>query len=152
MLNNSTVRKALMRWDKIRIIKKESVKQNTLQVGKLRDHMSIPYPKELGKFLKFIWALCAQLYLLAETPRRIWAHIRGRYWSAKIDDISLWLPGPSWQQPVDHLSYQLWQHFDPVPVTLLEAATHPGDLVFFPKAASWSCTLRLSAITVSSRP
>ncbi len=21
---------------------------------------------------------------------RIWAHIRGRYWSAKIDDISLW--------------------------------------------------------------
>jgi hypothetical protein len=24
---------------------------------------------------------------------RIWAHIRGRYWSAKIDDISLW---PSW--------------------------------------------------------
>ncbi len=24
---------------------------------------------------------------------RIWAHIRGRYWSAKIDDISLWPPG-----------------------------------------------------------
>jgi hypothetical protein len=23
---------------------------------------------------------------------RIWAHIRGRYWSAKIDDISLWPP------------------------------------------------------------
>ncbi len=23
-------------------------------------------------------------------PPRIWAHIRGRYWSAKIDDISLW--------------------------------------------------------------
>jgi hypothetical protein len=22
-------------------------------------------------------------------PPRIWAHIRGRYWSAKIDDISL---------------------------------------------------------------
>jgi hypothetical protein len=22
----------------------------------------------------------------------IWAHIRGRYWSAKIDDISLWPP------------------------------------------------------------
>ncbi len=45
--------------------------------------------------LKFIWAPCAQLYSLAETPQlhpfpRIWAHIRGRYWSAKIDDISLW--------------------------------------------------------------
>ncbi len=33
----------------------------------------------------------AQLYALAETPNlpRIWAHIRGSYWSAKIDDISL---------------------------------------------------------------
>ncbi len=26
---------------------------------------------------------------------RIWVHIRGRYWSAKIDDISLWPPGCS---------------------------------------------------------
>ncbi len=25
-------------------------------------------------------------------PTRIWAHIRGCYWSAKIDDISLWPP------------------------------------------------------------
>jgi hypothetical protein len=38
--------------------------------------------------------LYVQLYSLAETPQplpspRIWAHIRGRYWSAKIDDISL---------------------------------------------------------------
>jgi hypothetical protein len=37
---------------------------------------------------------CVQLYSLAETPQpspspRIWSHIRGRYWSAKIDDISL---------------------------------------------------------------
>ncbi len=42
---------------------------------------------------------CAQLYSLAETPQlhpspRIWAYIRGRYWSAKIDDISLYLPPP----------------------------------------------------------
>jgi hypothetical protein len=42
------------------------------------------------------WAPCAQLYSLAETPqpaptlnRLIWAHIQGRSWSAKIDDISL---------------------------------------------------------------
>ncbi len=28
---------------------------------------------------------------------RIWAHIRGRYWSAKIDDISLWPPAFKWQ-------------------------------------------------------
>jgi hypothetical protein len=35
---------------------------------------------------------CVQLYSLAETPQlppspRIWAPIRGRYWSAKIDAI-----------------------------------------------------------------
>ncbi len=46
-----------------------------------------------------LWAPCAQLYSLAETPQppppapRIWAHMRGRYWSAKKDDISLWPPG-----------------------------------------------------------
>jgi hypothetical protein len=32
-------------------------------------------------------------YLILQLPPsplpRIWAHIRGRYWSAKIDDISL---------------------------------------------------------------
>ncbi len=37
-----------------------------------------------------------QLYSLAETPKRplprIWAHIRGRYGSTKIDNISLWPP------------------------------------------------------------
>ncbi len=42
---------------------------------------------------KFIWALCTQLYSLAETPQlppppRIWAHIRGRYWSAKLDGMA----------------------------------------------------------------
>ncbi len=39
--------------------------------------------------------LCTAVNSLAETPQpptpppRIWAHIRGRNWSAKIDDISL---------------------------------------------------------------
>ncbi len=28
----------------------------------------------------------------APPPPRFWAHIRGRYWSANIDDISLWPP------------------------------------------------------------
>ncbi len=35
----------------------------------------------------------AHMYSLAETPPpppQIWAHIRGGYWSAKINDISLW--------------------------------------------------------------
>ncbi len=46
---------------------------------------------------KFICAPCVQLYSLAETPQlhpspRIWALIRGRYWSARIDDISLLPP------------------------------------------------------------
>jgi hypothetical protein len=41
-----------------------------------------------------------ELYSLAETPQlphpsyHIWAHIRGRYWSAKIEDISLQPPAP----------------------------------------------------------
>ncbi len=35
---------------------------------------------------------CTQWLVRPPTP--IWAHIRGRYWSAKIDDISLWPPSP----------------------------------------------------------
>ncbi len=40
---------------------------------------------------------CAQLYSLAGTPQpsqfpRIWTRIQGRFWPAKIDDISLRLP------------------------------------------------------------
>ncbi len=49
----------------------------------------------------FICAPCAQLYSLADNPQppppRIWAHIRGRYWSTKVDDISLW---PPWRRPI----------------------------------------------------
>jgi hypothetical protein len=43
---------------------------------------------------------CKAVYLLAETPQllpspRIWAHLRGRYWSAKMDDpLILNLPAP----------------------------------------------------------
>jgi hypothetical protein len=44
--------------------------------------------------LSLFGLLCTvHLYLLAETQQlppspRIWAHIRGRYWLAKVDDIS----------------------------------------------------------------
>jgi hypothetical protein len=50
-----------------------------------------PWRKYRVRSPLFVWAPCAQLYSLAETPPfpRIWAHIRGRYWSAKIEDISL---------------------------------------------------------------
>jgi hypothetical protein len=51
---------------------------------------------------------CAQLYSLAETPQTpppsppqspcIGTRIRGRYWSAKIDDISLYPPGSDIQK------------------------------------------------------
>ncbi len=47
-----------------------------------------------------LWAPCAQLYSLAENPQPppppipcIRAYLRGHYWSAKIDDSSLWPPG-----------------------------------------------------------
>ncbi len=45
--------------------------------------------------LKFFWAPCAQLYPIGWTPLTpspYLAFIRGRYWSAKMDDISLWPP------------------------------------------------------------
>jgi hypothetical protein len=56
-----------------------------------------PYVKYGVRSPKLIWApLYMYLYSLAKTPNptftpspRIWAHIRGRYWSAKMDDISL---------------------------------------------------------------
>ncbi len=46
------------------------------------------------RFPTFIWALCCTHWLRPRNSPypRIWAHIRGRYWSAKIDDISLWPP------------------------------------------------------------
>jgi hypothetical protein len=39
----------------------------------------------------FFGLLCTAVLIGKDTttPPRIWAHIRGRYWSAKIDDVSL---------------------------------------------------------------
>jgi hypothetical protein len=39
----------------------------------------------------YLGSMCAQLIGSdpAPLPHRIWTHIRGRCWSAKIDDISL---------------------------------------------------------------
>ena len=48
-------------------------------------------------------AVLIGIVLLPPFPR-IWARIRGRYWSAKIDDISLLPPG-YWSEMI--LSYQL---------------------------------------------
>jgi len=66
---------------------------------------------------KFIWASCVQLYLFGwdpATPPRIWAHIRGRYWLAKIDDISLWPPACNHRTKVKgkiHSSFAvIWFH------------------------------------------
>ncbi len=48
-----------------------------------------------GKNMELNFQSLFGLYSLADTPQiypsspRIWAHIRGRYWSDKIDDISL---------------------------------------------------------------
>ncbi len=41
----------------------------------------------------YLGSMCRAVYSLAETPQTppppFWAHIQGRYWSAKKDDISL---------------------------------------------------------------
>ena len=43
--------------------------------------------------LQSLFGLLCTAVLIAETPQlpppRIWAHLRGRYWLAKIDDIAL---------------------------------------------------------------
>jgi hypothetical protein len=59
---------------------------------------------------KFIWAPCHVMYTAVligwdtanPTPiPRIWTRIRGRYWSAKIDDNSSWTPGGKvWEKTV----------------------------------------------------
>ncbi len=41
---------------------------------------------------KFIWAPVYSCTHWLTPPPRIWAHKRGRYWSAKIDDISCVTP------------------------------------------------------------
>jgi hypothetical protein len=63
---------------------------------KWRGTMEVSYPQvKYGvRFPKFIWAPvygCTHWLRLRNSPTspRIWAHIRGCYWSAKIDDISL---------------------------------------------------------------
>jgi hypothetical protein len=57
---------------------------------------------------------CVQLYSLTETPQlppppspRIWAHLQGRYWSTKIDDISFVTPcrGHTLQRWIDGRCY-----------------------------------------------
>jgi hypothetical protein len=52
----------------------------------VRTHRSTSKVKYGVRSPRFIWASCAQLYSLAETPHptppRIWAHIRVRCWSA----------------------------------------------------------------------
>jgi hypothetical protein len=57
----------------------------------------------------------AQLYSLAETQQppppflpHLGSYIKGRYWSAKIDDISLWRPGPAIV-----VSFSSWRCFGP---------------------------------------
>ncbi len=53
---------------------------------------------------------------MAKTPRPlplIWAHIQGRYWSAKIDDISLWPPWLKPSLPRTWVWFQLWEWFLP---------------------------------------
>jgi hypothetical protein len=61
-----------------------------------RDMYSASLVEYGGRYPKFIWASCAQLYSLAEAETlqplqspRIGTRMRVRYWSAKIDAISL---------------------------------------------------------------
>ncbi len=69
-----------------------------------REHISCWRHRAVGVIYLFglhVYSSCTHWLrprrLISETPQpplpRIWAHIRGRYWSAMIDDIFLWPPG-----------------------------------------------------------
>ncbi len=56
--------------------------------------LCVEHMLNMSQISKVYLGSCVQLYSLAETPQlppspRIWAHIRGRYCSDKIDDNSL---------------------------------------------------------------
>ncbi len=97
-----------------RLMKMWTVKQKAVICSHyfLSPFFCLPRQVEYG-----IWAPCAQLYSLAETPKThlpspgIWAYIRGRYWSAKRDDISLWPPDRA------------------VPVPTVQCKHYKGDIV-----------------------
>ncbi len=72
--------------------------QYTKTINKQNDHRLNVELDFQSLFGLHVQCLCTAVLIgwgPATTPRpRIWAHIlvRGRYWSAKIDDISLWPP------------------------------------------------------------
>ncbi len=95
---------------------------------------AVPFSHRLNiwrKISKVYLGSCAQLYSWAETPHpppRIWAHIRRRYWSAKIDDISLWPPAISYRCP----SYPIERPFSLIQyMTLHVASVIPFKFPFF---------------------
>ncbi len=51
--------------------------------------------KEFGWKGNCVWVTCSggNFSYVNSRDHTTWAHVRGRYWSAKIDDISLWPPG-----------------------------------------------------------
>ncbi len=89
---------------------------------------------------KFICAPCAQLYLLAETsqlppsPPHIWAHIRKRYWSAKIA-TSLCDPLPPSVCCFTFLSLLFSLLVFCLPVPRQSAVYLPQSAVFLPPSA-----------------
>ncbi len=77
---------------------------------------------------------CAQLYSLAETPQlpsspRIRTRIRGRYWSAKIDDISL--QPPERDQPIPCSLVGGWGKPNLFPSPSLLSFLSPTSPLFF---------------------
>ncbi len=86
---------------------------------------SLSYSDENGawviygvRYPKFIWAPFAQLYSLVETPQQppfpaLGLIFEGRYWLAKIDNISLWPPGIGDPRILMHSHKTLPQKKDP---------------------------------------
>jgi hypothetical protein len=58
-----------------------------------RLNMELDLQSLFGLHVQFVHRCTYWLRPPATSPPCIWAQIRGRYWSAKIDDIFLWPPG-----------------------------------------------------------
>ncbi len=79
----------------IRVHKLQFLVCKTMETGQFTVLVSLNHRLNMDLDLQSLFGL--HMHSLRESrprpPPRIWAHIRGRYWSAKIDDISLLPPG-----------------------------------------------------------
>ncbi len=90
---------------RIVILQKSSAFAKIFECREMLNTYEVKYGVRSPKLFELHVHSCTHLLRSHNTPvPRIWAHIRCRYWSAKIDDISLWLP--CWMQRFRKVVYE----------------------------------------------